>query len=62
MKQGESDVELRISIQGIHLSAFVNYVWKSEGSINDDTYFPSLYVKFDGKRVTHFRQSPFIIS
>ncbi len=62
MKQGESDVELRISIQGIHLSAFGNYVWKSEGSFNNDTYFPSLYVQFDGKRVTHFRQSPFIIS
>ncbi len=33
MKQGESDVEQQISIQGIHLSAFWNYFCKREGSL-----------------------------
>ncbi len=32
MKHGESGVEWQISIQGIHLSAYWNYVWKREGS------------------------------
>ncbi len=34
MKHGESDVEQQISIQGIHVSAFGNYLWKREGSFN----------------------------
>ncbi len=32
MKHGESDVEPQISIQGLHLSGFLNYFWKREGS------------------------------
>ncbi len=32
MKHGESDAERQISIQGIHLSAFWNYLLKREGS------------------------------
>ncbi len=34
MKHGESDVEWQISIQGMHLSASWNYVWKREESFN----------------------------
>ncbi len=34
MKHVDSDVERQISIQGIHLSAFWNYIWKREGSFN----------------------------
>ncbi len=32
MKHGESRVERQISIQGIHLSVFWNYILKIEGS------------------------------
>ncbi len=32
MKHGESDVEGKISIQGIYLSDFWNYFWKREGT------------------------------
>ncbi len=34
MKHGESDVKRQISIQGIQLSDFLNYIWKREGSFN----------------------------
>ncbi len=32
MKHGEGDVERQITTQGIHLTAFWNYIWKGEGS------------------------------
>ncbi len=34
MKHGESDVESKTSIQGIHLSTFWNYYWKRDVSFN----------------------------
>ncbi len=32
MNHSESDVERHISIQGIYLTTFWNYIWKREGS------------------------------
>ncbi len=40
MQHCESDVERQLTIQGIHLSAFCNYVWKREESfkvVNSNT-------------------------
>ncbi len=48
MKDGESDVEWQICVQGIHLSAFWNYFLKKEKealTFQKELKLPSLFIK-----------------
>ncbi len=46
MKYDKSDVEWHIGLEGIHLNAAWDYVWKREGRFKFDSEAPNLLVEY----------------